>query len=117
MFYIYCYSYAAEHTHMWCVNCVEDPTNTLLSCLNFLDDAWWFLSVRVFGLLSFFYNVLAAVSSGLLQVSPVYFGIEMIQTGKSFLKFDFMHGLINSQTLKNDIPGWIISMRRKTGDT
>ena len=42
----------------------------------FSDKAWWFLSVRVFKLLSlsllFFHNVLAAVSSGLPQVSPVY---------------------------------------------
>ena len=33
-------------------------------------------------------NVLAAVSSGLPQISLVYLGIEMILTGKSFLKFD-----------------------------
>ena len=33
-------------------------------------------------------NVSAAVSSGLLQVSLVYPGMEMIQPGKSFLKFD-----------------------------
>ena len=46
----------------------------------------------------FFPNISAAISSGLLQVSPVYLGIEMIQSGKSFLKFDF--------------PDWIISMFR-----
>ena len=44
----------------------------LYCCLNFWDKAWWFLSIRVFGLLSsFFYcihNVSADVSSGLLQV-------------------------------------------------
>ena len=33
-------------------------------------------------------QVLATVSSDLLQVSLVYLGIEMIQPGKSFLKFD-----------------------------
>ena len=44
------------------------------------------LSVSVFGLLCssllFFHNILAAVSSGLPRVSPVYLGIEMIQTFK-----------------------------------
>ena len=35
-----------------------------------------------------FYNVSAAVSSDLPNVSPVYLGIEMIQPGESFLKFD-----------------------------
>ena len=64
-----------------------------ISCLNFWDEAWWFLSVRVFGLLSssllfYFHNVSAAVSSGLPQVSLVYLGTEMIQPGKLFLKFD-----------------------------
>ena len=39
----------------------------------------FFLSVRVFGLLGFFHNVSAAVSSGFLKVSSVYLGIEMIQ--------------------------------------
>ena len=33
-------------------------------------------------------NILATVSSGLLLVFFVYLGIEMIQSGKSFLKFD-----------------------------
>ena len=55
-------------------------------------EIYFFLSVRVFGLLSssllfVFYNVSAAVSSGHPHVSPVYFGMEMIQPGKSFLKF------------------------------
>ena len=34
------------------------------------------------------HDVSAAVSSGLPQVSLVYLSIEMIQSGKSFLKFD-----------------------------
>ena len=34
------------------------------------------------------HNILAAVSSSLPQVSFVYLNIEMIQPGKSFLKFD-----------------------------
>ena len=59
----------------------------VVSCQNFWDEARWFLSVRVFGQLSsslfFFFNVSAAVSSGLPQVSPVYLGIEMIQTLKT----------------------------------
>ena len=42
----------------------------------------------VFVLIGFFHNVSAAVSSGLHLVSPVYLDIEMIQPGKSFLKFD-----------------------------
>ena len=42
----------------------------------------------VFIFIGFFHNVSAAVSSGLPQVSSVYLGIEMIQFGKSFLKFD-----------------------------
>ena len=33
-------------------------------------------------------NVSVAVSSGLPLVSPVYLGIEMIRSRKSFLKFD-----------------------------
>ena len=40
--------------------------------------------VFVFIVLGFFHNVLAAVSSGLHQVSPVYLGIELIQPGKLF---------------------------------
>ena len=36
----------------------------------------------------FFFNISAAASSGIPQVPPVYLGIEMIQPGKSFLKFD-----------------------------
>ena len=35
-----------------------------------------------------FKNILAIVSSGFLQVSLVYLSIEMIQSGKPFLKFD-----------------------------
>ena len=54
----------------------------------------------VFIIFVFFLNVSAAASSGIPQVSLVYLGIEMIQPGKSFLKFDF--------------PGWIISMTAKT---
>ena len=38
--------------------------------------------------IAFFHNVAAAASSGLHQVSLVYLDIEMIQPGKSFLKFD-----------------------------
>ena len=34
------------------------------------------------------HNVLVAVSSDLLQVSLVYLRMEIIQAGKSFLKFD-----------------------------
>ena len=29
-----------------------NSNTTILSCLNFWDEAWWFLSLRVFGLLS-----------------------------------------------------------------
>ena len=50
-----------------------------------------FFSVRIFGLLSsfllFFHNVSAVLSPSLPHVSPVYLRIEMIQPGKSFLKF------------------------------
>ena len=35
-----------------------------------------------------FYHVSAAASSSLPEVFPIYLGIEMIQSGKSFLKFD-----------------------------
>ena len=41
-----------------------------LSCQNFWDKSWWFLSLRVFGLLSssLFHKVSADMSSGFLQV-------------------------------------------------
>ena len=55
-----------------------------------LDDL---LSVRVsdycLRLYCFFHTVSAAVSSSLPQVSPIYLGIEIIQPGKLFFKFDW----------------------------
>ena len=88
------------------------------SCLNFWDEAWWFLSVRVFRLLSstllgFFPSISAAVSSGLPQVSPVYLGIEMIQPEKFiFTVWLLIKQGVQQSNFKNDFPGWIISMPR-----
>ena len=46
------------------------------------------------------HDVSAAVYPGLRQVSPVYLGIEMIQTFKAFKKYD------QQSNFKNDVPGW-----------
>ena len=57
------------------------------SLMIFISKNFWTI---VFVFIVFFHNFLAAVSSGPPQVSPVYLGIEMIQPGKSFLKFDLI---------------------------
>ena len=51
----------------------------------FINKSFWTI---VFIFIVFF-HILAVISFGLPQVSPVYLGIEMIQPEKSFVKFDF----------------------------
>ena len=55
-----------------CSPCLSFVLKNNISCLNFWDEACWFLSLRVFGLLSssslLFSQCLANMSSGLLQV-------------------------------------------------
>ena len=70
--------------------------NTLILSSEYFSYIQWFVlfGFWFFGLLSSLYcsklkhNFSAAVSSGLPRMSLVYLGIEMIQAGKSFLKFD-----------------------------
>ena len=66
---------ARELTHMKQIS---------FSCLNFWDEVWWFLSLRVFELLSpsllLFPNVSTDMSSGLLQV---------------FVELGTLHGTLN----------------------
>ena len=55
--------------------------------MNIMNILWTYVHFMAM-LHSLLHNVTAAVSSGLAQVSLVYLDIEMIQPGKSFLKFD-----------------------------
>ena len=74
------HTHTHTHTHIYLCVCV---------CRNFWDEAWWFLSVRVFGLLSssslfFFTTFRSLYPSAFLRCPPVYLGIEIIQPGKSW---------------------------------
>ena len=74
------------HKILWDVEIQTDsPISDRWSDLVFISKSF---QIIVFVFIVFFHNVSAAVSSSLLQVSPVDLGIEMIQPGKSFLKFD-----------------------------
>ena len=46
----------------------------------FISKSFWII---IFIFIDFFHNVSVAVFTGLHRVSPVYLGIEMIQTGKT----------------------------------
>ena len=74
-----------------------------ISCLNFLDEAWWFLSLRIFGLLSsafgHFHNVSGNMSSGLPQVLVKHGNLP----GTSNYVIYWIHGVICSDSVSHNL--------------